>query len=277
MLFRSSGSDLGLETVIVHEVGHNWFYGILGSNERTNAWMDEGINSFNETRYFTEKYGDKIGLVGFRSRGTPIMERLDLMDRSYASRDALAYLLSARMAVDQPMQCHSNDFSPINYGTVVYKKTAAAFDYLRHSLGTERFDAAMQAAAEDNSAARGWTASAPKTSGQPERKPQAPAATVDALGMSLTQLTAELRERYEIPEKTKGVLVTKVAEGSTAAERDLRAGDVIVEVAQEEVTSPAQIVKKVTEAGTAGRKSVLVMVERRGEQRFVGLPVEGKR
>ena len=141
----SSGSDLGLETVIVHEVGHNWFYGILGSNERTNAWMDEGINSFNETRYFTEKYGDKIGLVGFRSRGTPIMERLDLLDRSYASRDALAYLLSARMAVDQPMQCHSNDFSPINYGTVVYKKTAAAFDYLRHSLGTERFDAAMQA------------------------------------------------------------------------------------------------------------------------------------
>ena len=107
--------------------------------------------------------------------------------------------------------------------------------------------------------------------------PRAPTATVDTLGMSLTQLTAELRERYEIPEKTKGVLVTKVAEGSTAAERDLRAGDVIVEVAQEEVTSPAQIVKKVTEAGTAGRKSVLVMVERRGEQRFVGLPVEGKR
>jgi len=141
----TSGSDLGLETVIVHEVGHNWFYGILGSNERTNAWMDEGINSFNETRYFNAKYGDKLGLVGFEDRATPLMEWFDLVGKPYASRDVFAYFLSARMAIDQPMQCHSNDYSPINYGTVVYKKTAAAFDYLRKSLGAERFDRGMQA------------------------------------------------------------------------------------------------------------------------------------
>jgi hypothetical protein len=36
-----------LEVVIVHEVGHNWFYGILGSNERDNGWMDEGLNTLN--------------------------------------------------------------------------------------------------------------------------------------------------------------------------------------------------------------------------------------
>jgi hypothetical protein len=140
----SSGSDMGLETVIVHEVGHNWFYGILGSNERTNAWMDEGINSFNETRYFVEKYGDAIGLTGMVEEATPIMERLDLTGRSYESRDALSYLLSARMSDDQPMQCHSDAFSGINYGTVVYKKSAAAFEYLRQSLGTPQFDAAMR-------------------------------------------------------------------------------------------------------------------------------------
>jgi hypothetical protein len=141
----NSGSALGLETVIVHEVGHNWFYGILGSNERTNAWMDEGINSFNETRYFVEKYGDKLGLAGFEDRATPLMERFDLVGKSYKSRDVFTYFLSARMAIDQPMQCHSNDFTSTNYGTVVYKKTAAAFDYLRNSLGTERFDRGMQA------------------------------------------------------------------------------------------------------------------------------------
>ena len=38
------------EEVTVHEVGHNWFYGILGSNERKNPWMDEGINSYYERK-----------------------------------------------------------------------------------------------------------------------------------------------------------------------------------------------------------------------------------
>ena len=138
------GSDLSLETVIVHEVGHNWFYGILGSNERTHAWMDEGINSFNETRYFVEKYGEDLGLGGLKSEMTPLMQKLDLNRYSYQSQDQLAYLLSARMLGDQPMQCHSDDFTSINYGTIVYKKSAAAFEYLRQAIGTEVFDAGMQ-------------------------------------------------------------------------------------------------------------------------------------
>jgi serine protease Do len=117
-------------------------------------------------------------------------------------------------------------------------------------------------------------ASAPK-SDKPDKPPPVPEATVSALGMSLAQLTAESRERFDVPERTKGVLITKVNDGTSAAERDLRAGDVIVEVAQEEVSAPEQVVKKITEAKTAGRKSVLVMVERRGEQRFVGLPIDG--
>ena len=53
-----SGTDKALETVIVHEVGHNWFYGQLGSNERDHPWMDEGINSYYEQRYLDEQYKD---------------------------------------------------------------------------------------------------------------------------------------------------------------------------------------------------------------------------
>jgi hypothetical protein len=139
-----SGNALGLETVIVHEVGHNWFYGILGSNERDNAWMDEGINSFNETRYMRTKHQDSLYLMeGMMPEKAS--EKLGLNKFSYRTTDEYAYLLTARGATNQPMQCHSNEFTGMNYGTVVYKKTAVAFDYLRGYLGDARFDAAMQA------------------------------------------------------------------------------------------------------------------------------------
>ena len=140
----NAGSDLGLETVIVHEVGHNWFYGILGTNERTHAWMDEGINSFNETRYFVEKYGDTLSLAGRGIGPLGLFEAVEATEFSYAMRDQFAYLISARVGADQPMACHSDDFSDLNYGTIVYKKSAAAMEHLRGALGTEAFDAGMQ-------------------------------------------------------------------------------------------------------------------------------------
>ncbi len=143
----NSGSAMGLETVIVHEVGHNWFYGILGSNERINAWMDEGINSFNETRYFETKYQDSLTFVG-GALSPNISKALDLDAYSYRYRDQLMYMYSARRADDQPMQCHSDDFTSVNYGTIVYKKTALAFNYLKGyldgSMGKGTFDRAMQ-------------------------------------------------------------------------------------------------------------------------------------
>ena len=134
-------SDSGLETVIVHEVGHNWFYGLLGSNERTNAWMDEGINSYYETRYFEHKYPD-LQLTGRTL--SPIAQKMDLAGLRYGVRDNLAYLLTAQMGIDQPLQCHSNDFADLNYGTIVYKKSAAAFRWLQAHLDDARFDDAMQ-------------------------------------------------------------------------------------------------------------------------------------
>jgi hypothetical protein len=139
----NSGSARSLETVIMHEVGHNWFYGILGSNERINAWMDEGLNSFFEERYMETKYpsatladaigagkaGDRLGLSDFSQRYLP-----DLMYRFNASR-----------GLDQPLQCHSDEFTSLNYGAMVYKKTALLFNYLRAWMGTEQFDRCMQA------------------------------------------------------------------------------------------------------------------------------------
>ena len=139
-----SGSDSGLETVIVHEVGHNWFYGILGSNERENAWMDEGINSFNETRYLLTKYGEDKDISLLLGGEGNLAQRFELDDFQYKWIDELSYLFPARFGADQPIQCHSNSLTQLNYGAIIYKKTAAAFAMLQSHLGTERFDAAMQ-------------------------------------------------------------------------------------------------------------------------------------
>jgi hypothetical protein len=134
-----------LETVIMHEVGHNWFYGILGSNERDNAWMDEGINSFNEDRYNMVKHPDSKGAMGISINGNNGLSKiLDLDSVNYWTVSQLTYLFTANYGIDQPLSCHSNDFLSLNYGANVYKKTAVIFYYLQQYLGVELFDKCMQ-------------------------------------------------------------------------------------------------------------------------------------
>ena len=50
--------DTYLEDVLVHEVGHQWWYGIIGTNEFEDAWMDEGINQYANARVMAEEFGD---------------------------------------------------------------------------------------------------------------------------------------------------------------------------------------------------------------------------
>ncbi len=146
----SSGSESTLSTVIIHEVGHNWFYGILGSNERDNAWMDEGINSFFETRTVLATRGKDLTGLQMTANGLDISRLFGLDKFSYQYlTEELAYLLSARTSNDQPIQLGSNDFTSMNYGTIVYKKTAIAFNYLMNYLGEETFNQCMSAYFEE--------------------------------------------------------------------------------------------------------------------------------
>ncbi|MDF3072988.1 MAG: serine protease [Alphaproteobacteria bacterium] len=98
--------------------------------------------------------------------------------------------------------------------------------------------------------------------------------TLDTFGLTLTEMSAELRDRYDIPAATKGVVVTKVQENSTAAEKGIRAGDVIVDINQHEVKTPNEVATRVKEARDAKRKSVLLLIDRQGDLRFVGLRID---
>lgn len=130
-----------LEVVIVHEVGHNWFYGQLGSNERAHAWMDEGLNTMNEVRYIQTKYPKNQRLSDMMMG---MADKVHLEHLSHHDMNDLTHGLSAGFGIDQPIELPSEDYSSVNYGAIVYAKTGLVFTYLMDYLGEAMFDEAMQ-------------------------------------------------------------------------------------------------------------------------------------
>lgn len=114
------------DVVIIHEVGHNWFQGILGSNERMHPWMDEGINSY------YEKIAADISDTAKNREG--VMEALQ--NRSYA----LPMNVRKSMAIGLP----SEEYTNAAYGMDVYGKSPVILRWLAAYMGQEDFDKAMQ-------------------------------------------------------------------------------------------------------------------------------------
>ena len=112
--------------------------------------------------------------------------------------------------------------------------------------------------------------------GQPNdsKKEQAPKGSVSVLGLTLSDLTGALRSQFKIANDAKGaVVVVDVAGDSAASQKGIRAGELIIEVAQDKVDSATDVKAKIDKARAAKRKSILLLVERQGEQRFVVLPL----
>lgn len=101
----------------------------------------------------------------------------------------------------------------------------------------------------------------------------APEATQEKelLGLTLQSLNDDLRGQLGLDADTSGVLVMSVDESSQAFEKGLRAGDLIVEAGQQKIASLAELSRRLDQAREAGRNSILLLVRRSGEPRFVAL------
>jgi serine protease Do len=97
---------------------------------------------------------------------------------------------------------------------------------------------------------------------------------VPDLGLALGKITPELRERFGLAEKTDGVVITEVDTEGSAAEKGLKPGDVIVEVDQEEVDSPAQVAERVKKAKDEGYRVVTLLVFRQGDFQWVAVRID---
>jgi peptidase M1-like protein len=117
------------EFVTVHEVGHNWFQGMLASNEVDEAFLDEGVNEYADGIVVDEWFGDGSSTIDTR------VGHLGHYQEHRVDTD-----------VDQlvtPIATRSYEFAPGEYGPVTYNKTALVLKTLENLVGRDRFFAAM--------------------------------------------------------------------------------------------------------------------------------------
>ena len=111
---------------------------------------------------------------------------------------------------------------------------------------------------------------------EPATEKPVPATGTDLtkLGATVGSLSDTTRKEFNVPDDIEGVVVTKVAPKGEAAAKGLSAGDVIVEISQEKVGSPKEAADAVEKAAKAGKSSVLLLVNREGDVRFVALKLK---
>ncbi|WP_430450324.1 Do family serine endopeptidase [Rhodophyticola sp.] len=107
----------------------------------------------------------------------------------------------------------------------------------------------------------------------PGATPQTPS-SADVMGMTLTPLTDARREELGAQGVQGGLVIEAVDVESDAAAKGLMAGDIITEVGQRPVSDVAEFETRVTEARDAGQKSILLLIRRAGNPRFVALSLE---
>lgn len=115
-----------LEEVIAHEIGHNWFYGVLSTNERDQPWMDEGLNSYYDHRYTASHQSSRS------------------MSLSVNPEDWLVYGEAGKRLLPIPADGVRHLHSEIDYQTGAYTIPSRALDLLEQLHGQDAVDQAFQ-------------------------------------------------------------------------------------------------------------------------------------
>jgi len=120
------------EGVTVHEFGHQFWYGLVGNNEFEEAWLDEGINSYYESRIMDEAYGKKHSMIDF--------DGLHAGDVDFA-RASYVGMTNPKIA---PIATPAWKFKGGGYGSLTYQKTATVLTTLERLIGRTAMDSAMK-------------------------------------------------------------------------------------------------------------------------------------
>lgn len=136
--FITAGTDWWLtprwqepETVIVHEFGHQFWYGLVASNEVEESWLDEGFNTYSEAKTLGRAYGSNW--VPFKYNGVPLFEFPVELPHPYLNR-AGVFMEKFTDPILTPAWKYYNDFS---YGLNSYPRTGLTLVTLENYLGED--------------------------------------------------------------------------------------------------------------------------------------------
>jgi hypothetical protein len=124
-------TEKNLENVLGHEIGHNWFQGMIANNEQVYPWFDEGINSYYD-KWFEKEL----------SRYKPITKKKKNFQLN--ADDAMFLETFERMHLAQPLSTTADSLTEANYSLIAYEKGAQFMQLLENELGRDVFLKGMQ-------------------------------------------------------------------------------------------------------------------------------------
>jgi hypothetical protein len=117
--YRGTPASIYMESTVAHEVGHQWFYGLVGDDQLDDPWLDESLTQFATLQYYADEYGPS-GEKGFRNS---LEARWDSVDKA-----------------DIPIGLPVAEYSGQEYSAIVYGRGPLFFVALQEKMGQKAFD-----------------------------------------------------------------------------------------------------------------------------------------
>src|SRR5215207_2086031 len=118
--YQGTPTRIYMESTVAHEVGHQWFYGLIGDDQLDDPWLDESLTQFATLQYYEDEYGSQ-GASGFEAS----------LNGRWGS------INHEKIPIGLPVAAYSGQ----EYSAIVYGRGALFFVELKERIGAETFDA----------------------------------------------------------------------------------------------------------------------------------------
>ena len=261
-LFNMDGQVIGVNTAILSPTGGSIGIGFSMASNVVSTVVDQ-LKEFGETRRgwlgvriqdVTPDVAEAMGLAAAQGALITDVPEGPAKDAGLLAGDVILTFNGSEIKDVRDLTRTVAD-SPIGEDVPVVVLRAGSEETVQVKLGRR-----------EDAEAETQPAAAQKTPAEPKQ--------TEVLGVTVVPMDDAVAQSLNLPAGSQGLAVTHVDPASEAAAKGVSPGDVIVEAGQQKVVSLSDLEDRITEAKDAGRKSILLLVRREGDPRFVALSVE---